>query len=390
MAHARLSPSSAKRWMTCPGSVKLTDGLVDEGSEHAAEGTAAHEMAERILKGEAGFELVGRKAENGVEFTEDMLRYVQVYVTLITDLRGEGGELLVEQRLPIGQWTGEDGAHGTSDAVIINGEELTVADLKFGRGVAVEADHNEQLMIYALAALDQYDLIHGPFSTVRLVISQPRLGAVSEWPVSVTDLLAFGERVKAAAAACDQPDAPLVPSEGACRWCKAKATCPKLQGEVLEMFEAVDPKDASLPADNLALAMSKVGLIEGWCKAVRAETERRLLAGEAVAGWKLVQGKKGNRKWSDAEEAEALLKGFKLKLEDIYDLSLISPTTAEKRAAAGTIGPRRWKKLLPLITQSEGSPSVAPASDKRPALPVSAVTDEFEVLTPELSADDLL
>jgi len=86
MAHARLSPSSGERWMTCPGSVKLTEGIEDKGSSYAAEGTAAHEMAERILKGESGQSLVGQKAENGVEFTQDMLTYVLDYTDMIQAL----------------------------------------------------------------------------------------------------------------------------------------------------------------------------------------------------------------------------------------------------------------------------------------------------------------
>jgi hypothetical protein len=90
----------------------------------------------------------------------------------------------------------------------------------------------------------------------------------------------------------------------------------------------------------------------------------------------------GNRKWADVEEAEATLKAFRLKTEEMYDLSLISPTTAEKLVGNKTIGPRQWKKLLPLITRAEGQPSVAPESDKRPALVVAADTADFDVVTP--------
>jgi hypothetical protein len=159
MAHARLSPSSAERWMTCAGSVPLSDGVVDEGSEFAAEGTAAHELAEKILLGNIvdPSEIVGVKAENGIAWTLDMYTDVMKYVTAIRDIVALGGELHVEQKLSIEAITGEAGAHGTSDAVIVLGDELIVADLKFGRGVVVEADNNRQLMIYALAALRKFD-----------------------------------------------------------------------------------------------------------------------------------------------------------------------------------------------------------------------------------------
>ena len=402
MAHARLSPSSASRWMTCPGSAALCDGEEDEGSEYAAEGTAAHELAERILLGADGKTLVGQRAENGVKWTKDMLRDVMVYVTLVQDMvASTGGKLHVEVKVPIGHLTGEEDAHGTSDEIIVTDEELIVGDLKFGRGVEVSAVENEQLRIYALGALEKIqedDPLYLP-KTVRLVISQPRLHAVSEWSEPLESLLAFGEKVKAAAQECghattlkalmDPPvwaEQMLNPSEDACRWCKAKAVCPKLQAEVIALFDTVDPNSEPENA-VLGEAMAKVGLVEGWCKAIRARCESELLAGNGVPGWKLVKGRNGPRKWADADEAEALLKTMKLRVDKMYDLSLISPTTAEELATEKVLGPRQWKKLLEHITRSEGKPSVAPESDKRAALPVSAVVDEFN---DETLVDDLL
>ena len=310
----------------------------------------------------------------------------QTYVDQIRQLtESTSGTLLVEQRLPIGDITGEDGAHGTSDAVILTADELIVADLKGGMGVEVSAESNPQLMIYALAAYHHFSLVQD-FKTVRLVISQPRLNSYSEWAIPLEELLAFGEQVKKAAAITRLADAPLQASEKACKFCKAKVTCPALTQAVEvatgAMFDDLtEPtKPAGCTSDDLANKMALVKLVEDWCKAVRAETERRLLAGEPVTGYKLVQGKQGNRKWADADEAEATLKGLRLKVEEMYDLSLISPTTAEKLAGAGTIGPRQWKKVIPLITRSEGSPSVAPESDKRPALVVGGNTDDFDVV----------
>ena len=131
----------------------------------------------------------------------------------------------------------------------------------------------------------------------------------------------------------------------------------------------------------LSAALGKIDLIEDWCKAVRAEAERRLLAGQPVPGWKLVQGKKGARQWADAKAAEDALKSMRLKPDDMYEMKLISPTTAEKLYKAGTIGPRQWPHLQGLITQSEGKPHVAPESDSRPALVVTPVVEEFADLT---------
>jgi hypothetical protein len=149
--------------MTCPGSVALCDGEEDEGSDFAAEGTAAHELAERILLGADGKELVGQRAENGVKWTKDMLRDVMVYVTLVQDMVvSTGGKLHVEVKVPIGHLTGEEGAHGTSDVVIETETEIIVVDLKFGRGVEVSAVENEQLRIYALGTLQKLFTVAAP------------------------------------------------------------------------------------------------------------------------------------------------------------------------------------------------------------------------------------
>ena len=353
---------------------------------------------------------IGRQANNGIDFTADMLRDVLKYTTQIQQLVDTtGGTLLVEQKLPIAEWTGEyraDGspAKGTSDAVILAGDELIIADLKFGMGVEVSAEDNPQLMLYALAALREFDPAGVRFARVRLVISQPRISNYSEWTLSVADLLAFGERVKIAAQACDQPDAPLNPSEKGCKFCRAKAVCPSLRVEVAQTVSgAADIEDfddltqpvaiGPMPDQTLATCMRKIDLIEGWCKSIRAEAESRLLAGKPVPGYKLVQGKQGNRKWANPSDTEAALKAFRLKTDEIYDLSLISPTTAEKLVADKKLGPRQWKKLLPLITRTEGKPTVAPESDKRPAIQLAATDSDFDHLadsTKELSPQDFV
>jgi hypothetical protein len=209
-----------------------------------------------------------------------------------------------------------------------------------------------------------------------LVIHQPRLGAVSEWVETVEDLEGFAQHVWNCAINTRNPDAMLNPTDKGCIFCRAKATCPAIRAVALEAFDKVEPL---LADDNdLAEAMTKADLIEGWLKAVRSEVETRLLAGTPVAGFKIVQGKRGNRTWSDRFEVETLLKSMRLKIEEMYDLTLISPTTAEKLAKSAVIGPRQWPKLQTLISQTEGKPSVAPESDKRPALLITVALDDLD------------
>lgn len=416
--HATLSPSSADRWMTCPGSVPLSEGIVDTSSDYAAEGSAAHEIAANCLtSGSDAAAYVGRIVEidtREIEITADMADHIQVYVNHV---RGRVADwinlgaivtLEVEQRVPIGHLTGEDGAEGTADAVIIAElpdvrTAIEVIDLKFGRGVEVEATDNRQLRLYALGAIEKFGMVW-TFTEARVAISQPRLSTKpAEWEVSIEDLERFGQDVKRASASVAEaricfanksPDFDLFlqPSEKGCKWCKVKGTCGKLAQHVttavLDDFEdltqaGVEQAIKDVPArsdDNLANAMECVDLIEDWCKAVRADVERRLLAGGQVPGFKLVEGRAGARKWADEAQAEAVLKSMRLKQEAMYDFKLISPTQAENLAKAETIGPRQWPKVKALITRSAPKPSVAPASDKRPALAIKPVHEEFENL----------
>jgi hypothetical protein len=393
--HAKLSPSGAHRWMACPGSVTLEADFPDTSSAYAREGTAAHELAAMVLEDPSSTanHYVGKKIafdDHGEEvvwpITKEMADYVDDYVNFVRE-RAVGKILHVECKLSIGHITGEDGATGTSDVVIIDREQeaIEVIDLKYGMGVRVDAENNEQMQFYALGALYEYELI-SDFSYVTMVIHQPRLNHVSEWNIPVDQLRRFEDEARHAADKVRWEEPTFNPSEKQCRFCKAKATCSALRAEVTDIVFGAATIDEFVPqtvdsqsGDNyLPVAMSKVGLVEDWCKAVRAEVERRLLAGQTVDGYKLVEGRKGNRAWSDESAVEQLFKSFRLRQEEMYDFKLISATKAEKLLKEN---PKRWAKAEQLITRSDGKPSVAPATDKRPAMDVKPVLDDFRDLT---------
>lgn len=414
-AHSKWSASGFKKVMLCPGSKVLEDGAPDKSSIYAAEGTAAHELLEMVLTGgtpAAGY--VGRiikveetDATYEIEVTDDMARYVQQVVDFVLELKGADGVLMVEQQLCYADYldVSRETGWGTGDVVIAKGNRLIVLDLKYGKGVEVDVEENPQLMLYGLGALDKLNGIAGDFEEVELIIAQPRINdEPSRWLTTVEHLETWGRSTARSAVATARTaeehqglvvwaDTFLRPGEEQCRFCKAKAKCPKLGAEValhvsaapatVDEFEQItDPKTFSEP--DLARAMSACNLIEDWITSVRAEVERRLLAGTPVPGFKIVEGKLGNRAWDKKADVEEVLKSMRLRDDEMYERKLISPTTAEKLLAKDS--PRRWARLQQYIKREPGKPSVAPLSDKRPALEVKPVADDFAVVE---TIDDL-
>lgn len=424
--HSKLdSPSKADQMEACPGSVALTMHLPDTRSAASDQGTLCHWLSAEFLAG--SIDVLGGEPKDYLEsfpdgshncpdvspdlkVTQELCEIAQYYVDYVRR-EAVGADLMyLEARVVMNEALGvENGAEGTADALIFFPDMVKVIDLKAGF-TPVSAD-TSQLKRYALGARETFGHMCDA-EQFKLVIVQPKLDYIGEVVMTSAELDEYAATAKASARLVrdairlqDDPDVSddewnlsfLNPGEKQCRWCKAKAWCPALTKEVAEAVtftgaegmeditaESIDePKQLSPML--LGHAMSKVGLIEDWCKAVRAAVEGALVKGEAVPGYKLVQGRRGARAWSDEAAAETLMRQkFRLKVEEAYDLKLISPTKAEKILGEQ---PKRWAQLKKLITQSDGKPSVAPESDKRPAISVAPNADGMEEIAEDLVGD---
>lgn len=366
--HAKLSASGSERWMRCTGSIKAEEGYPEVTSVFAEEGTAAHELAELCLtQGKFASDFVGQQLpeSNAITVTQEMADYVQIYIDYVKQL---GGLQMYEQRVNFSDWVNE--GFGTSDAIIIKGNVLHVVDLKYGQGVKVYADNNSQGKLYALGAISDYGSIY-EIDQVQIHIVQPRLDHidVSE-PMFVSELFLFGEYARQKAEEALSDNAKRVAGEKQCQFCKAKAACPELkrftEQTIMASFEQIDemPQADKLTNEQLKVALDNKKLIISWLDAVESLVMNKLNSGEGFEGYKLVEGR-SLRDWTDEEVAQAAL--TELLGEQAYTKKLISVAQAEK-----VLGKAHLGAIASLVSKPAGKPTLAPESDKRPAINITA------------------
>ena len=367
--HATLSPSGSKRWMQCPGSVQAEEGLPDNSSVFAEEGTRAHALCHYMLD--------PVNAEYAEPDDADMERYSQQYVDYVESIAGtKWYEVKVQ--------TGITDCYGTADAIIYDNvlNNLHVIDFKYGKGQEVSVIDNPQLLLYAWGAVLGLEFMYDDIKTITLHIHQPRMNNISVWEITIDQLMNFAEAAYESALATTADDAPLKAGTH-CHYCKAKPTCraaaernmavAKIEFSDLTISNAL-PAVGNLSVNECAYILGRKKEVMGFFTSIEQHLTQELKHGRDVPDWKLVAGR-SSRTWRDPVEAEqALRKVSKLKVKDILVTKLISAPQAEKLLG----------KHHPIMTEQvekpPGNPTIVPATDKRLPLTQTEVL-AFEDLT---------
>lgn len=357
-AHAVKSASSSSRWMACPASAKLAAQYPSKDTVFTLEGTAAHEIAEvcarRTVQG------MDVPLPTGEQYNDEMIRHGQAYADYIAGLCKPSTLVLLEQRLDYSPWV--SGGFGTGDCVLMTDGVMDVIDYKYGSGVAVSAEGNPQMQLYGLGALNVYEFLYD-IERVRLHIFQPRMDNISVWELTVDELYKFGAYAKERSEACDAkyPEAKAGPH---CRWCPHAGHCLELTiSSLLEVSGeyTVAPYENTLTPDGVARLFSMEPMITAWLKAVKASALDDLLEGKEIPGFKVVEGKLGNRAWSNEQKVAEALDAAGVPKEDYTTLQLLSPAAMDK-----ALGKKKAAELLSgLVVRAPGKPTVVPDTDKR-------------------------
>ncbi|ENH9853781.1 DUF2800 domain-containing protein [Salmonella enterica] len=406
--------------MACPAALACEFGLPNESGQAAVNGTCMHLLAEtvlnRIIKGErkitadtykgvyalnegkGPIKALVKPEKGAVLITDGFVSQVNKYVDYCRPIIDAAQLVEVESRVnltrilhPGVELNGKPlQTFGTADmvAVLADGDAhmLIVGDLKTGRH-KVAAKENKQMMLYALGLLRVYKRLYD-ITAVRLVIFQPYAGGADEWDTTPEALEQFGKFAQGRALkAIDAfqrgkkglKRADFRPGNDACQWCRFAEKCNAKRHQVIASLgddtadntEASDEEiakhkcnQAEMSLDQLKAEYDKLPLMRQHIADIEKAMYAALMRGETVEGLKLVEGRPGNRIWSDEEAVNR----FRANHHNGYLLDKIvpvNPTEAEK--IIGKEDPELWAELSKLVTRKPGQPSIATADDKRPA-----------------------
>lgn len=370
--HALLSASSSKRWLNCTPSARLETQFSDAGSIYAAEGTAAHALAEHKLK-----RMMKRRSKRPVSDydCDEMEECTDDYVSFIMEQVQEAKKscadpvVLIEQHLDYSRFV--EGGFGIGDCLIVADGTLTVVDFKYGKGVAVDAQQNPQMLLYALGAMELFDVIYD-IERVRMVIFQPRLESVSIWEISIRELDTWVQKElvpKAKLAA--RGEGSFIPGDW-CRFCKARNGCRARTERFLKLAQMEFQPPALLTEEEIAEVLLVADELAKWAADVYAfATDEAVTRGKQWTGFKLVEGR-SNRKYTDEERVAEAVKAAGYK--DIYKKSLIGITEMER-----LLGKKKFAEVLGgLVYKPKGRITLAVESDKREPVMIATAEADFK------------
>lgn len=379
--HARLSASGAKKWLNCPLSVSMEEKIPQEESEYAKEGTLAHFVAENKIKLALKYctRVQYHKAIKGYDIQKDIDNYTEEYKDFVIESfnRAKGKDknayIDIEKKLDLSVYVPE--GFGTADCVIVAEGCLEIIDLKYGKGVRVEAEDNSQLKLYALGAFEDYDFIYD-IKEVTMTIYQPRIDNISSYSMLADDLLEWGERVKEKAKKAYK-------GEGECKagkhcdegFCRARAICRAYneKSQKLEKFNYKEPK--LLTVDEIAEVLDCSERLTKWVKVVKEYALSQAIQGVEFPGFKLVEGR-STQKFNIGQEE--ILE----KLKDL-DIDEIAPRKLKCMSELKSIvGKDKFNELLgAYIIKPQGSPTLVPMEDKRAKInSIEAAKEDFSEL----------
>lgn len=413
VGHSRNSPSAAIRWRNCPAAPRMEADLPDEAGVEAAIGTVFHEYAALCLElGLDPYIFVGAPCDTDhgtLYFDRPMADNMLYGLDYVRDLAADGDtDLHVEQWVDCSPWLGhnDDGSPqgGTADVVVINRskKKITVFDWKYGAGVPVSAEWNDQAIIYFLGVWhkfsDKYfENVPPAEIDVDLVIEQPRApGGGGVWRTNAAALLAEGEKIKADAEATFDPNAPAVPGVRQCQFCRAAKynTCKARAEFNLEKFDLslseIDdlaemgasvplPETRALTPEQRSYILLNRSMLTRWLDQLHAEAYDDALKGRPVPEMKLVLGRSPARRWKDEEKEKVILER-RFGIEGAYTRKLISPTQAEDIVGKKVFAERFASHVAP----TEPKPELVPITDRRD--PIPDVQSRFD----SLMDDDLI
>ena len=371
--HAILSASKSKQWLACPPSarlnLKLSERLGDRASPYAAEGTTAHSLSELKLRheiGEINDFLFRESVKKLGELPAEMDRFTDDYVDEVlakyyaAKKVSPDALLLIEQHLDFSDWVPH--GFGTGDAVIVSDQSLEVLDLKYGKGVPVDAVGNPQARLYGLGALHEFGDLYG-FDMIRTTIVQPRLWSVTSETLTRQELLDWAESIKGIAAQAWRGEGEFKPGDH-CRFCNARGICRARAIEAMGVFvHGFDSPDV-IPEEAIPEILQVADTAEAWLKDVRDYARSQAIQGTEYRGWKIVRGKRPGRVFTDPEAVVDKLAhaGFS-ESQFTKPKQLMSPAELQK-----SIGKAAFDTLLSdLVVQGEGALTLVPEDDKRPA-----------------------